>query len=164
VRHYSLKTEKSYVHWIKRFIYFHEKRHPKDMGAAQVTACPNHLANERQVAASTQNQALSALLLYRELLQINLPWLDGVIRAKTAKRLPTVLNRQEVQQILGCLSGTRWLLVSLLYGAGLRLNECLSLRIKDVDLQNAKLIVRQAATATMACQGGDCPPWYTYRH
>lgn len=144
VRHYSFKTEKAYVHWIKRFIYFHEKRHPQDMGAPEVTAFLNHLANERQVSASTQNQALSALLfLYRELLQVELPWLDGVIRAKTAKRLPTVLNRQEVQQILGCLSGTRWLMVSLLYGAGLRLNECLSLRIKDVDLQNAKLIVRE---------------------
>jgi integron integrase len=144
VRHYSLKTEKSYVHWIKRFIYFHEKRNPKDMGAAEVTAFLNHLANERRVSASTQNQALSALLfLYREVLQVELPWLNGVVRAKTAKRLPTVLSRQEVQQILGCLTGTRWLMVCLLYGAGLRLNECLSLRIKDVDLENAKLIVRQ---------------------
>lgn len=144
VRHYSLKTEKSYVHWVKRFIYFHDKRHPQEMGALEVTAFLNHLANDRQVAASTQNQALSALLfLYRELLQVELPWLDGVVRAKTAKRLPTVLSRQEVQRILACLSGTRWLMVSLLYGAGLRLNECLSLRIKDVDLQSAKLIVRQ---------------------
>lgn len=144
VRHYSLKTEKSYVHWLKRYIYFHDKRHPQDMGAMEVTAFLNHLANERQVSASTQNQALSALLfLYREVLEVELPWLDGVIRAKTAKRLPTVLSRQEVEAIIGCLSGTRWLMVCLLYGAGLRLNECLSLRIKDVDLDSAKLIVRQ---------------------
>lgn len=143
-RRYSLKTEKNYVHWVVRFICFHGKRHPKDMGAIEVTAFLNDLANTRHVSASTQNQALSALLfLYREVLAVELPWLDGLVRAKSPKRLPTVLTRNEVQSVLSNVSGTRWLMVSLLYGAGLRLNECLSLRIKDVDLTGCKLIVRQ---------------------
>lgn len=143
-RRYSLKTEKNYVHWALRFIHFHGRRHPRDMGASEVTAFLNHLANARQVSASTQNQALSALLfLYRDVLGVELPWLDGLVRAKTAKRLPTVLTRAEVQRVLAQLTGTRWLMVSLLYGAGLRLNECLSLRVKDVDLSGTKLIVRQ---------------------
>ena len=143
-RRYSLKTEKSYVHWVRRFIHFHKMRHPKDMGEPDVTAFLNHLANARKVAASTQNQALSALLfLYRAVLEIELPWLDGLVRAKESKRLPTVQTREEVQSVLAQLSGTRWLMLSLLYGAGLRLNECLSLRIKDVDLSGCKLIVRQ---------------------
>ncbi|MDO8311398.1 MAG: integron integrase [Sideroxyarcus sp.] len=144
LRRYSLKTEKAYLHWVKRFVRFHRMRHPKDMGAKEVTAFLNHLAGERQVAAATQNQALAALLfLYRQVLGIELPWLDDLVRAKTSKRLPTVLTRDEVQAILAQLSGTRWLLVSLLYGAGLRLNECLSLRVKDLDLAGSKLIVRQ---------------------
>ena len=143
-RRYSLKTEKNYVHWVLRFIHFHGKRHPKDMGAGEVTAFLNDLANTRHVSASTQNQALSALLfLYRDVLGIELPWLDGLVRAKTAKRLPTMLTRPEVQCVISQLTGTRWLMVSLLYGSGLRLNECLSLRVKDVDLSGAKLIVRQ---------------------
>lgn len=143
-RRYSLKTEKAYVHWIVRFIRFHGKRHPRDLGAPEVKTFLNHLANQGRVAASTQNQALSALLfLYREVLQLELPWLDGLVRAKTPKRLPTVLTRTEVQFVLANLTGTRWLMVSLLYGAGLRLNECLSLRVKDVDLSGAKLVVRQ---------------------
>ena len=132
------------MHWVVRFIRFHRMKHPKDMGAAEVTGFLNHLANTRHVSASTQNQALSALLfLYREVLVVELPWLEGLVRAKTAKRLPTVLTRAEVQAIIGNLKGTRWLMVSLLYGAGLRLNECLSLRVKDVDLSGSKLIVRQ---------------------
>lgn len=143
-RRYSLKTEKNYVHWVVRFIHFHGKRHPQEMGAVEVTAFLNHLANARRVSASTQNQALSALLfLYREVLEVELPWLDGLVRAKSAKRLPTVLTRSEVQAVLAKLSGTRWLMASLLYGAGLRLNECLSLRVKDVDLSGCKLMVRQ---------------------
>lgn len=143
-RRYSLKTEKAYVQWVRRYIYFHGKRHPQDMGAVEVTAFLNHLANARQVAAATQNQALAALLfLYREVLEVELPWLDGLVRAKTAKRLPTVLTRNEVPTILSQLAGTSWLMVSLLYGAGLRLNECLSLRVKDVDLDGSKLIVRE---------------------
>ena len=143
-RHYSLKTEKAYVHWILRFIRFHSRRHPAEMGATEITAFLNHLANANRVSASTQNQALSALLfLYRHVLDVELPWLDGLVRAKTAKRLPTVLTRTEVQSVLTNLTGTRWLMVGLLYGAGLRLNECLSLRVKDVDLTGAKLIVRE---------------------
>jgi integron integrase len=143
-RRYSLKTEKAYVHWVRRYIFFHKMRHPKDMGPVEVTAFLNHLANERRVSASTQNQALAALLfVYRHLLQVELPWLDGLVRAKASKRLPTVLTQNEVQAILAKLSGTRWLMVSLMYGAGLRLNECLSLRVKDVDLSGSKLIVRQ---------------------
>lgn len=143
-RRYSLKTEKAYVHWVLRFIRYHGKRHPQEMGASEVTAFLNHLANNGHVAASTQNQALSALLfLYRDVLEVELPWLDGLVRAKAAKRLPTVLTRAEVQSVLAHLTGTRWLMVNLLYGAGLRLNECLSLRVKDVDLPGAKLIVRQ---------------------
>jgi site-specific recombinase XerD len=115
------------------------------MGAKELTAFLNHLASERQVAAATQNQALAALLfLYREVLGMALPWLDDLVRAKTAKRLPTVLTRDEVQAILAQFSGTRWLRVSLLYGAGLRLNECLCLRVKDVDFTGSKLVIRQA--------------------
>jgi len=144
LRRYSLKTDKAYVHWVKRYVRFHRMCHPKDMGAREVTAFLNHLASERQVAAATQNQALAALLfLYRVVLGIELPWLDELVRAKTAKRLPTVLTRDEVQAILAHLSGTRWLLVNLLYGAGLRLNECLSLRVKDIDFAGGKLIIRQ---------------------
>jgi integron integrase len=143
-RRYSLKTEKAYVQWVRRYIYFHGKRHPQEMGAAEITAFLNHLANDRRVAAATQNQALASLLfLYREVFEIELPWLDGLVRAKTPKRLPTVLTRSEVQAILSHLTGTRWLMLSLLYGAGLRLNECLSLRVKDVDFAGAKLIVRE---------------------
>ena len=144
LRRYSLRTEKAYVQWVRRYILFHGKRHPQDMGAVEVTAFLNHLANARHVAAATQNQALAGLLfLYREVLEVDLPWLDGLIRAKTAKRLPTVLTRNEVPTILSQLAGTSWLMVSLLYGAGLRLNECLSLRVKDVDLNGSKLIVRE---------------------
>lgn len=144
LRRYSIKTEKAYCHWVRRYVRFHGLRHPKDMGAPEVTAFLNHLATERQVAAATQNQALAALLfLYREVLGTGLPWLDGLVRAKTAKRLPSVLTREEVQAVLAQLTGTRWLLVGLLYGAGLRLNECLSLRVKDLDFAGSKLVVRQ---------------------
>ena len=145
LRRYSLKTEKAYTHWVRRYLRFHHMRHPREMGAKEVTAFLNHLASERQVAAATQNQALAALLfLYRELLGMELPWLDDLVRAKSAKRLPTMLTRDEVQAILSHLSGTRWLLVSLLYGAGLRLNECLCLRVKDIDFTGSKLVIRQA--------------------
>ena len=134
LRRYSLKTEKAYIHWAKRYVRFHLLRHPKDMGASEVTAFLNHLASDRHVAAATQNQALAALLfLYREVLGSELPWLDEVVRAKRSARLPTVLTRVEAQAILAQLTGPRWLMVSLLYGAGLRLNECLSLRVKDID-------------------------------
>jgi len=142
-RHYSYRTEQAYLHWMKRFIVFSGKRHPREMGAEEVTAFLNHLARERSVAASTQNQALAALLfLYKEVLAAPLPWLDGLERAKQPARRPTVLTQAEVQRLLSRLSGTRWLMASLLYGAGLRLRECLTLRVKDVDFGYRQITVR----------------------
>ncbi len=147
-RHYSYRTEETYSHWIRRYIYFNAKRHPKDLGAAEVTAFLNHLAVERDVAAATQNQALSALLfLYREVLKTPLPWLDGLEHAKRPARLPTVLTQSEVQRLLAAMSGTKWLMASLLYGAGLRLRECLKLRVKDIDFEYRQLLVRDGKGA-----------------
>src|SRR5207247_293665 len=135
-RHYSRRTEKAYVHWIKRYIFFHAKRHPAEMGAAEVTAFLTSLAVKGKVAASTQNQALSALLfLYREVLGVELPWLDGLVRAKPPQRLPVVLTREEVRTVLGKLDGVSRLMALLLYGAGLRLLECCRPRVKDVDFE-----------------------------
>jgi len=143
VRHYSRRTEEAYVHWIKRLIYFHGKRHPETMGEAEVTAFLNHLAVERHVAAATQNQALSAILfLYREVLGRELPWLDGVQRPSRPARVPVVLTRGEVERLLAAMTGTRWLIASLLYGAGLRVMECLRLRVKDLDLSYRQVLVR----------------------
>ena len=142
-RYFSRRTEEAYVHWIKRFIYFSGKRHPATLGESEVTAFLNHLAADRNVAASTQNQALSALLfLYKEVLGHELAWLDGLQRAKRPPRLPTVLTRAEVQRLLAQLDGTAWLLASLLYGAGLRVMECLRLRVKDVDFAYRQILVR----------------------
>src|SRR5439155_26977189 len=133
-RHYSRRTEKAYVHWIKRYIFFHGKRHPGEMGAVEVTAFLTALAVRERVAASTQNQALNALLfLYREILGVELPWLDDLVRAKRPQHLPTVLTRDEVRTVLERLEGVPRLMAFLLYGAGLRLLECCRLRIKDVD-------------------------------
>ena len=147
-RHYSDRTEETYVHWIKRFIYFSGKRHPVDMGADEVTAFLNHLARDREVAASTQNQALSALLfLYKEALGQQLPWLDGLERARRPVRMPTVLSAKEVRRLLGQMNGTKWLMASLLYGAGLRLRECLKLRVKDVDFEYRQILVRDGKGA-----------------
>ena len=142
-RHYSRRTEETYVHWIRRFIYFSGKRHPAELGAPEVTAFLNHLASERNVAAATQNQALSALVfLYREVLAQPLPWLDGLDRAKRPSRLPSVLTVDEVTRLLASLRGMRWLMASLLYGAGLRLRECLRLRVKDIDFGYRQILVR----------------------
>jgi integron integrase len=147
-RHYSRRTEETYVHWIKRFIYFCGKRHPRELGAAEVTAFLNHLAREREVAASTQNQALSALLfLYREALGTPLPWLDELERPQRPARLPTVLTQDEVGRLLGGMRGVRWLMASVLYGAGLRLRECLTLRVKDVDFGYCQILVRDGKGA-----------------
>lgn len=147
-KHYSLRTEQAYVHWIKRFILFHGKRHPEELGEAEVTAFLSHLAVERDVAAATQNQALSALLfLYKEVLGRPLAWLDNVDRAKRPARLPTVLTREEVARLLAAMNGTKWLMASLLYGAGLRLRECLKLRVKDVDFGYRQLLVRDGKGA-----------------
>jgi integron integrase len=143
LKHYSIRTEQTYVDWIKRFILHFDKRHPRDLGAAEVEAFLTHLAVAGKVAASTQNQAKSALLfLYKAVLGIELPWLDNVERAKAPKRLPVVLTRAEVQALLTRLEGTHWLMASLLYGAGLRLMECLRLRVKDVEFVRKEILVR----------------------
>ncbi len=143
LKHYALSTEKSYVNWIKRYILFHHKRHPRDMGHAEVTAFLTHLAVDEHVAASTQNQALSALLfLYREVLHQDIGLVDAV-RAKKPRRLPTVLTKDEVQQVLMHLTGTHQLMAKLLYGSGLRLMECVRLRVKDVDFAQQQIIVRE---------------------
>ena len=143
LRHYSYRTEQVYLHWIKRYIWFHDKRHPADMGAAEVTAFLSHLARDREVSASTQNQALSSLLfLYGAVLELKLPWMNEIQRAKRPVRVPVVLAVQEVRALLGRLHGTKWLMASLLYGAGLRLRECLKLRIKDVDFDYQQITVR----------------------
>jgi integron integrase len=143
LKHYSLRTEQAYVDWIRRFIRHHGKRHPRDMGAGEVEAFLTHLAVAGRVAASTQNQAKSALLfLYREVLEVELPWLDNVQQAKAPKRLPVVLTRAEVQMLLGRLQGTHWLVASLLYGTGMRIMECLRLRAKDVDFERGEILVR----------------------
>jgi site-specific recombinase XerD len=125
LKHYSPRTEETYVAWIRRFIHFHGWRHPRELGASEVTAFLNHLVRNRDVAAATQNQALSALLfLYREVLAEPLAWLDGVERAKRPARVPTVLSTAEIAALLSRMTGTKWLMASLLYGAGLRLREC----------------------------------------
>ena len=142
-RHYSRRTEKAYVHWIKRYIFFHGKRHPAEMGAAEVTAFLTALAVRDRVAASTQNQALNALLfLYREILGVELPWLDGLVRAKRPQHLRTVLTREEVRTVLEQLDRAPRLMALLLYGAGLRLLECCRLRIKDVDFATNQITIR----------------------
>ncbi|MBN1418595.1 MAG: integron integrase [Planctomycetes bacterium] len=142
-RHYSPKTERVYVHWARRFIFFHGVRHPKEMGAPEVNAFLTHLAVKEKVSASTQNQALCALLfLYRHVLSRELGDLGEVIRARRPKRLPVVLTREEVEAVLERLSGTLWLMASLLYGAGLRLMECLRLRVKDIDFSMGQIMVR----------------------
>lgn len=144
VKHYSLRTEKSYVDWIKRYIWHHGKRHPKDMGATEVEEFLTYLAVARNVSASTQNQAKSALLyLYKEVLGVDLPWLDNVTQAKAPKRLPVVLTQAEVQAVLSRLDGTMWLIASLLYGSGLRIMETLRLRVKDVDFARREILVRE---------------------
>ncbi len=142
-RHYSRRTEEAYIHWTKRFIFFHGKRHPSELGEVAVTAFLNHLATDRKVAASTQNQALSALLfLYKEALGTELDWLDGLVRAKRPQRMPVVLTREEVEKILCTLEGTKWLMASILYGTGMRLMECLRLRVKDVDFGYSQILIR----------------------
>jgi site-specific recombinase XerD len=147
-RHYSFRTEDTYVHWIKRFIFFSNRRHLAELGAAEVTAFLNYLARERDIAASTQNQALSALLfLYREVLAMPLPWLDELERVRRPSRVPTVLTQEEMQRLLAQMRGTKWLMASLLYGAGLRLRECLKLRVKDLDFGYCQIVVRDGKGA-----------------
>jgi len=139
----ALRSEDAYVGWIRRFIRANGKRHPRELGEREVEAFLTDLAVRRWVAASTQNQALSSLLfLYREVLGIALPWMGGIRRAKRLERLPTVLGREEVRAPLGELSGVCWLQASLFYGTGLRLMECLRLRVKDVDFARHEIVVR----------------------
>lgn len=143
VRHYSARTEKAYVQWIRRFILYHGKRHPSAMGANEVNAFLSHLAVDRTVSASTQNQALAALLfLYRHVLEEPLPWLGDLVRAQRPERLPVVLTIEEVREVIAQLEPPVKLVVQLLYGSGLRLLEALTLRIKDVDFARGQLTVR----------------------
>jgi integrase len=143
LKHYSRRTEESYVNWIRRYILFHGKKHPRDMGAPEIEAFLTHLAVKEKVAASTQNQAFSALLfLYREVLQIELPESIEAVRALRPKHLPTVLTPEETLRLLDQLSGTPQLMARLLYGSGLRLMECVRLRVKDVDFARREIIVR----------------------
>ena len=144
LKHYSLRTETAYIGWIKRYIFFHGKRHPRDLGKAEVEAFLTNLAVERNVSASTQSQALAALLfLYGEVLGIELPWLDEITRAKKPVRLPTVLTRDETLALLEQIGDAELhLVVSLLYGSGLRLLEGLRLRVKDVELARNEIVVR----------------------
>ena len=143
-KHYSIRTEASYTDWARRFILFHDKRHPREMSAKEVEAFLTHLAVERGVSASTQNQAKSALLfLYKEVLGIDLPWLADIVSAKESRRLPVVLTGREVRELIANLNGTMWLAVSLLYGTGMRLLEGLRLRVKDVEFERREIIVRE---------------------
>ncbi len=145
IKHYSIRTEQAYLQWIRRYICFHGKRHPRELGAEALTAFLSDLAIRGQVSASTQNQALNAILfMYREVLKIQLPWIDDVQRAKRPHRLPVVLTRGEVKGILAQLEGTIWLMAAMTYGGGLRLLECLRLRIKDLDLDRGELTIRDA--------------------
>ena len=143
LKHYSLRTEQAYLDWIRRFILFHGKRHPAEMAAAEVEAFLTHLAAVRNVAASTQNQAKSALLfLYKEVLGVDLPWLDHVERARAPMRLPVVLTKEEVTLLLGRLEGTHALLGRLLYGTGMRIMEGVRLRVKDVEFARREILIR----------------------
>ncbi|KRT73541.1 MAG: integron integrase [Deltaproteobacteria bacterium CSP1-8] len=143
-RHYSPRTEEAYLSWIARFIRFHRMRHPAEMARSEVEAFLSSLAVDLNVAASTQNQALGALLfLYRDVLGTGLSWLDDVVRAKKPKRLPVVLTRKEIQAVLGNLYGQNWIAAMLMYGAGLRLLEALRLRVKDIDFGYRQITVRQ---------------------
>jgi integron integrase len=142
-RHFSPRTEATYVNWIRRFILYHRKRHPADMGEKEIARFLSSLATYGRVSASTQNQALAALLfLYQDVLDRKVEWLQGVVRAKRPIRLPVVLTREEVSALLGSLRGLYWLMASLMYGSGLRLMECCRLRVKDIDLSRGEITVR----------------------
>lgn len=143
LKHYSIRTERVYCEWVRRFIRFHHYRHPAEMGAVEVEAFLSDLAVRRDVSASTQNQALAALLfLYKQVLKLDLPWLGEVVRAKKSVRLPVVLSVDEVRQVLSSLAGELWLVSSLLYGSGMRLMEVMRLRVKDVDFARQEILIR----------------------
>ncbi|MDD2390151.1 MAG: phage integrase N-terminal SAM-like domain-containing protein [Desulfobacterales bacterium] len=142
-KHYSIRTEDAYVQWIRRYILFHNKRHPRDMGSTEINQFLTHLAVKGNVAASTQNQALSALLfLYKEILHQDTGSMKSMIRAKKPDRLPVVFSREEVRDVMYQLVGMKWIMANLLYGSGLRLMECIRLRVKDVDFSYNQIIVR----------------------
>lgn len=148
VKHYSIRTETQYLHWVKRFVLFHNKRHPREMGGKEVEAFLSHLATHGHVSSSTQNQALSALLfMYREVLEQALPWMNDVIRAKKPQRLPVVLSKQEVSKILDGMQGTHGLIARLLYGTGMRIMECCRLRVQDIDFDRAEILIRNGKGA-----------------
>lgn len=143
IRHYSYETEKRYIYWIRHYIGFHSIRNPIEMGAVEVEAFLTNLAVDRRVSASTQNQALAALLfLYREVLGVDLPWLEKFTPAKKSSHVPVVLTKDEVKTIINQLTGTNWLIANLLYGSGLRLHEALRLRVKDLDFGFKQIVVR----------------------
>lgn len=143
LRHYSRRTEQAYLRWIRRFVLFHDKRHPAELGGPEITSFLTWLAEERRVSASTQTQALSALLfLYRHVLRLELPWMTEVVRAPARPRLPIVLTREEVRAVVRRMQGTERLVVMLLYGSGLRLLEALRMRVKDIDFDQDQLVVR----------------------
>jgi integron integrase len=147
-RHYSRRTEQTYCHWVKRYIHFHNVRHPTEMAEPEINAFLTHLAVKGKVSASTQNQALSALLfLYRHVLGREIGDLGEVIRARKSKRLPVVMTREEVKAVLANLAGDKWLMASLMYGAGLRLMECLRLRVQDLDFSRKEILVRDGKGA-----------------
>lgn len=143
LRHYSIRTESVYMEWVRRFIRFHNYRHPLEMGGPEVEAFLTHLAVRRDVSVSTQNQALSSILfLYQKVLHVELPWLENVVRAKRPQRLPVVLTRAEVSSVLSQLDGSMWLIANLLYGSGMRLMEALRLRVKDVEFARHEIVIR----------------------
>jgi integron integrase len=143
-KHYSLRTEKAYIFWVRRFIQFHGLKHPRTMGSPEVERFLTHLATEAKVAPSTHKQALAAVLfLYREVLGINLPWMGEIGRPRTSQHVPVVLSREEVASLLASVPPAYWLMCALMYGAGLRLQECLTLRVKDIDFARRVLYVRQ---------------------
>ncbi len=148
-RHYSFQTEKTYIYWIKKYIFFHDVRHPKEMAEAEISQYLTHLAVEEKVSANTQNQAMFALLfLYKDVLGAQLDYLGGTFTtAKPSGRVPVVLTREEVRRILENLTGVNWIMANLLYGAGLRLKECLRLRVKDLDFGFRQIIVRDGKGA-----------------
>ena len=152
LKHYACSTEKTFVYWAKRFVLYQDKRHPLEMGEKEISGFLTYLAVEENVAASTQNQALSALLLlYREVLRKDLDLPFELVWAKRPKRLPTALTKEEVQQVIAQLTGVHRLIVQLLYGSGLRLMECMRLRVKDLDFGQRQILVRDAKGGKDRC-------------
>jgi integron integrase len=148
LRHYSLRTERSYMDWVRRYVRFHGLKHPRELGAEHVTAFLSSLANQRNVSASTQNQALAAILfLYRDVMRVELPWLHELTRARRPRKLPVVLTRTEVHALFAHMQGVHSLMARLMYGTGLRLMECLRLRVKDVELVRREVVVREGKGA-----------------